>query len=251
MPSGGTLTIKTANVTLRDNVNPKAEPAPGDYVLLTVTDTGTGIPPEIQPKIFEPFFTTKEVGEATGLGLSTCFGIIKQNKGHISFESTLNSGTTFKVFLPKAAKRKKSNTYLTTIRQGGTMDNATSTILLVEDSAVIRNMAARILKKYNYAVIEASNGEEALEIIKQQSNSPPHLLITDVTMPKLSGDKLAKQVKMLNPSIKILLMSGHTGRSLEKQGVLNVGYAILTKPFTPDLLIEKVSNLLAEGQNAP
>lgn len=246
MPSGGTLTIETANVTLTQNdTDHQMEISPGDYVLLSVSDTGSGISPDVQSRIFEPFFTTKEVGQGTGLGLSTCFGIVKQNKGHIDFETAPGVGTSFKIYLPRAAKRTKSGTFLQIVQQRSNVEQQNEIILLVEDSAMIRSMAARVLKKQGYTVLEAADGEEALTLLDQQTGQPPHLVITDLSMPKMGGDILASQIQKTNPAIKILLISGHTNRSLSKQGMLDAGYDILLKPFTPDLLVAKVKDLLA------
>lgn len=246
MPDGGTLTIETTNISL---AAPTAvghiEIPAGDYVVLAVSDTGTGIPPEIQPRIFEPFFTTKEVGQGTGLGLSSCFGIVQQNKGHITFESVLQQGTTFKVYLPKASQRTKSGTFLKSVQQRVKLEESAETILLVEDSAMIRTMAARVLRRQGYEVLEAADGEEALQLLGRQSGQMPQLLITDLSMPKMDGNLLARQVMDTYPMIKVILISGHTDRTLHKQGILDAGYKILLKPFTPDTLIKTVKELLA------
>ncbi|RMF02110.1 MAG: PAS domain S-box protein, partial [Chloroflexi bacterium] len=242
MPQGGKLTLSTGNISLRHGQHP--EVPGGEYVRLSVTDTGMGIPPEIQPHIFEPFFTTKEVGQGTGLGLSTCFGIVRQNKGYIVFSSRPGEGTTFEIYLPRAQEKTVTVQSIKSLNLN--METGTETVLLVEDAAMVRQMSARVLRQQGFEVIEATNGEEALDILLQEPPPTPHLLITDLTMPKMSGDTLAAKVQELLPSIKILFISGHTNRTLDRMGILARQGAILPKPFTPDTLIKKVRKVLDE-----
>lgn len=240
MPGGGQLTIETANVTLDEAyAQHYADVPPGRYVMLAVTDTGVGMTEEVKERIFEPFFTTKEVGQGTGLGLATCFGIVKQNNGHISVYSELGQGTTFKIYLPRVDKRRhaSSPTAEERHRPGGT-----ETVLLVEDEEMVREMAARVLQKRGYTVLQATNGEEALQISREQPSI--HLLITDVVMPKMDGLVLAGKLKNNFPNIKVLYISGYTDNAIVHHGVLEPDINFLAKPFTPTHLSGKVREVL-------
>jgi PAS domain S-box-containing protein len=242
MPSGGKLTIETSNATLDESyTDSHIGVTPGDYVMLSVSDTGVGMTPEIKERIFEPFFTTKEKGKGTGLGLSIVYGIVQQSGGSIWVYSELGLGTTFKVFLPRIeedAESLRPNAVPTKSLQGS------ETILVVEDEEIVRKLACKILEKNGYRVLEASNGEEALYIVQKQNGNPIHLVVTDVVMPGLSGRQLVDRLVSLWPQTKALYMSGYTNDAIAHHGVLDPGIAYIQKPFTPDDLIFKVRKVL-------
>jgi two-component system cell cycle sensor histidine kinase/response regulator CckA len=241
MPHGGKLTIETANVELdeeyaRNHIAVK----PGDYVMLAVSDTGVGMTPEVRDRVFEPFFTTKEKSKGTGLGLSTVYGIVKQSGGNIWVYSEPNHGTTFKIYLPRVdepLEELKQEVVRERIHRGG------ETILLVEDEAEVRKLAARVLEKQGYTVLEARNGEEALFLF-QNKKEPIHLILTDVVMPQMGGPQLVEQLRQVRQDIKVLYMSGYTDNSITHQGVLEKGMNYIQKPFTIDGLTRKVREVL-------
>ena len=241
MPHGGKLTIETANATLDASyprVNRPVEP--GQYVLLAVSDTGSGMSEEIKAHVFEPFFTTKEKGKGTGLGLAMVYGIVKQSGGYIWVYSELNRGTTFKIYLPfveGAAENFETPKLPVGVPKGS------ETVLLVEDEDAVRSLVRGILESSGYAVIEASRPEEAL-ILSQRHEGSIHLLVTDVVMPEMSGSELAKRLEFVFPDMKVLYVSGYTDEAIVHHGVLEPGTAFLQKPFTPDSLAWKVRQVL-------
>lgn len=242
MPEGGKLTLETANVTLdRSYTRQRAEVIPGEYVLLAVSDTGIGMTEEVKEHIYEPFFTTKEVGQGTGLGLATCFGIVKQNGGHISFYSEPDHGTTFKVYLPRVEEAVQP---LPRPVKPSALPPGIETILLVEDEPVLQELATRTLRGLGYTVLEAANGEEALQVVQDRGGQEIHLVLTDVVMPRLGGKALANRLKALYPEIKILFMSGYTDETMMHRGILPAQAAFLQKPFTPTTLALKVREVL-------
>ncbi len=239
MPRGGKLTIQTANVDLdqSDARGPLALP-PGSYILLAISDAGCGMDVETQSRIFEPFFTTKEKG--TGLGLSTVYGIVKQSGGNISVSSKPNHGTTFKIYLPRAGDEGK--TAKPTVSPAADLKGS-ETVLLVEDEPSVRSLVRSVLQSKGYTVLEASRGDEAVEI-SQQHSGPIHLLLTDVVMLGMSGRELAERLESIHPEAKVLFMSGYTDDAILRHGVLGAGTAFLQKPFTPETLAAKVRNTL-------
>jgi len=246
MPKGGKLTIKTANVYLDDSYSQKhVDVLSGPYVILEMRDDGIGMNKETQVHIFEPFFTTKEVGEGTGLGLSTVYGIVKQSGGHIKVRSRLGQGTTFKIFLPQvegaveSLKKKKAST---ASLQG------TETILVVEDEELLRAVVCKFLRKYGYQVLEARHGKEALIICKRYKE-PILLMLTDVVMPQMGGPELAERLTPLHPEMKVIYMSGYPADALVKQGIFDEAAPLLLKPFKPIFLVQKVRELLDASQN--
>jgi PAS domain S-box-containing protein len=243
MPKGGKLTIETTNVELDENyARSHVGVFPGRYVKLSVSDAGIGMPPEIRAKIFEPFFTTKESGKGTGLGLSTVYGIVKQSGGNIWVYSEPGQGTTFKIYLPvieEGATDSFSATFVSSQPFQGS-----ETVLLVEDEKAVRMLASTILRKSGYKVLEAANGEEALRIVHGQPPRSIQLMLTDVVMPGLSGRQLAGRVASLQPTTKILYMSGYTDNAIVHHGVLDPGTAYIEKPFTPETLASKVREVL-------
>jgi two-component system cell cycle sensor histidine kinase/response regulator CckA len=238
MPHGGKLTLETANISIdRECVGFYPELKPGNYVMLAVSDTGRGMGEEVRKRLFEPFFSTKGVGEGVGLGLSTCYGIIKQSGGHISVYSELALGTTFKIFLPQIGPLVKFPDQNPRARE---LPHGTEKILLVEDDPALREMAATLLRQLGYSIMTAANGIEALNLKPQSHIGGIDLLFTDVTMPHMSGTELALKMQSLFPKIKILFTSGYTENFILQQGILKKGMALLQKPFTPAALAIKV-----------
>ena len=242
MPQGGKLTVEMANVDLDKNYLSEhgIEGAAGHYVMLAISDTGSGMDKETREHIFEPFFTTKEIGKGTGLGLSTVYGIVKQNKGFIWVYSEPGQGTTFKIYLPKVKEgtepEEKERTPVGDL-------NGSETVLIVEDDDRVRNLARKILERYGYSVLEAQNGEDALRVSEAHDGSID-LLITDVVMPKMGGKEVAERLQPLYPQIKVIYMSGYTDNAIVHHGVLAPGLNFLEKPFAPEGLARKVREVL-------
>jgi len=242
MPGGGKLVMETANVSFdQDSVGRYPELKPGDYVVLAITDTGAGMSDAVKARVFEPFFTTKGVGQGAGLGLSTCYGIVKQSGGHISVYSELGRGTTFKIYLPQAEPLVKISTQRLA---SSDLLRGTETILLVEDDPALREMATTLLSRLGYTVLAAANGVEAL--ILKQKNGSGHidLLFTDVVMPHMSGKELADRMQAAYPHTRILFTSAYAENAIVHQGVLDPGVTLLQKPFTPSALARKVRETL-------
>jgi two-component system cell cycle sensor histidine kinase/response regulator CckA len=241
MPDGGKLTVRTANEVL-DLTYTRQHPGskPGRYVVLAVTDTGTGMDPETQAHIFEPFFTTKERDKGTGLGLSTVYGVVKQSGGYIAVDSEKGKGSTFSIFLPRVeqAVEAPEAVSLKTLSVRGS-----ETILLVEDSEPLRKLAHMFLKDNGYRVLTAADGEDALQVAKQHA-APIHLLLTDVVMPGINGRVLAERLGPWQPGMKVLYMSGYTDSFIAGHGVLEQGIHLLHKPFTEETLARKVREVL-------
>lgn len=242
MPGGGRLTLETANVTF-DQASMERHPdlKPGDYVMLAITDTGTGMSPAVQARVFEPFFSTKGVGEGTGLGLATCYGIIKQSGGHISVYSEPNVGTTFKIYLPQAAAASGPVPLRTAIPG---LPQGAETILLVEDDPALREMAGALLQRLGYTVLAAANGIEALGLQEAHLPGQIDLLFTDFVMPQMNGRELAERVHATSPHTRTLFTSAFTANAISHQGALNQGAALLQKPFTPAALAQKLREVL-------
>jgi CheY-like chemotaxis protein len=241
MPNGGKLTIETDEVYLDENYASRHVGVnPGPYVMLAVSDTGTGVDEQTQKRIFEPFFTTKEVGKGTGLGLSTVYGIVKQSGGSIEVYSEVGLGTTFKVYLPRVdedAEEYRRNAEAEESFRG------TETILLAEDDEIVRALAREVLEENGYRVLEAANGGSAL-LICERYEGPIDLLITDVVMPELSGRELADRLARLRPDMKVLFMSGYTDDTIVHHKILDPNIFFLQKPFTPFVLTRKVREVL-------
>lgn len=242
MPHGGVITISTENTSLEftDIVSEGAVPA-GDYVLLTVSDTGHGMEQDVRERIFDPFFTTKEKGKGTGLGLATCYGIIKQNGGHITVESALGVGSTFKLFLPRAHE-----SYETTSEESEMQhhNGAGATILLAEDEEAVRDLAALTLRNFGYEVLEAANGYEALQVARNYPGKID-LLLTDVIMPRVGGRELAERIHEERPDVKVMFMSGYTDGAVLEVRELERGVVFMQKPFTPAQLASRIRERLA------
>jgi CheY-like chemotaxis protein/anti-sigma regulatory factor (Ser/Thr protein kinase) len=246
MPQGGKITIELRNVEL-DNIGVAAHPGlqAGDYVEMAITDTGSGMDAETASRIFEPFFTTKEGGKGTGLGLATVYGIVQQSGGAIEVQSKVGHGTTFYVYLPRAidfgkpapSKRLASPT-------------GSETVLLVEDDERVRALIASMLKKYGYTVLLASQGDQALEIAARH-HGRIHLLLTDVVMPSMSGRVLSERLMATRPDTKVLYMSGYSDDAILRHGVKGAATHFIQKPFSIDMLAEKVRETIASSLAAP
>ena len=247
MPDGGRLSIQTSNVEL-DAVYVRQHPGsrPGQYIMLSVTDTGTGIDPEIQGQIFEPFFTTKERDKGTGLGLATVYGVVKQSGGYIAVESEKGKGASFQVYLPRLAQPidvcAESSPAPVTVR-------GWETILLAEDADALRKLAQMFLKENGYQVLAAANGTEALQLARQHAGAI-HLLLTDVVMPGMNGRMLAERLAPFHPGMRVLYMSGYTDSFIAGHGVLEAGTHLLHKPFTEETLTRRVRLVLDSNNDA-
>ncbi|HEX4633868.1 MAG TPA: response regulator [Gemmatimonadales bacterium] len=239
MPEGGKLTIETRDVELDNSyVRGHAPVEPGRYVMLAVTDTGTGMSAETVSHVFEPFFTTKEAGKGTGLGLATVYGIVKQCGGYVWCYSEPGQGTTFKVYLPRVdAPVDPAPTRTARPAQGW------ETILLVEDEAPLRKLARRVLERYGYTVLEAGTADEAAGLAGAHPG-PIHLLLTDVVLPGVSGRRLADDLLLRRSETRALFMSGYTEDAIVHRGVLAANTAFLHKPFTAEGLVQKVRSVL-------
>jgi len=242
MPCGGRLIIETTDVVLDEEYAHFHEGVKaGSYVMLSVTDTGTGISKEVLQKLFEPFFTTKEVGKGTGLGLSTVYGIVKQHKGHIYVDSKEGKGTTFKVYLPVTGENEED------VVSGDKMimSYGTETILVVDDEPSIRGLISDSLQPLGYKVIEAACGEEALQICKQEKAID--LLLADVIMPGISGKELADKFKAIRPGIKIVFMSGYSGEEISNHKITAEDVVFIQKPLMPTSLAKRLREILGGG----
>jgi len=236
MPDGGTLTIRTDNVTLDEDYARSHLISPGDYVMVSVSDTGVGMTDEVKQHIFEPFFTTKEQGKGTGLGLATCFGIIQQSNGHIHSDSQVDKGTQFKIYLPRVWGVEdpiSSREVPVSLPQG------TETILLAEDEPSLRQLMARVLRTQGYTVLEATDGHEALTLA-QANGAKIQLLLTDAIMPGLSGKTLAEWLGQVNPAIRVLFISGYINNNAVRDAMSRPGTFFLQKPFNPLDLTKRV-----------
>jgi PAS domain S-box-containing protein len=243
MPEGGKLTIETANVTLdEDYARNHPYVTPGEYVLLAISDSGVGMSEEIKARIFEPFFTTKELGKGTGLGLATCYGIVKQTGGHLGVYSEVGVGTTMKVYLPRVGHSVETPSLQAAGVTARATATETETILLVEDEAAVGTIAMRILKKRGYHVLLAGSGEEALQLL--ESGNRIHLLLTDVVLPGMNGRALADRVWALHPDAKVLYTSGYTNDATLRHRLLEHGASFVQKPFTAAALSHKVREML-------
>jgi CheY-like chemotaxis protein len=241
MPTGGKLTIETSIIDL-DEASAVTDPEvkPGHYVLLAMTDTGTGMTPEVRSHVFEPFFTTKGPGKGTGLGLATVYGIVKQSGGFISVYSEPGRGTVFKMYFPVAEERIAMGKSFSGVKP---MSRGTETILLVEDEDAVRSMVRVVLKQAGYTVLEASRGNEAIRLAGDHPG-PVHLLITDVVMPEMGGRELVERLALKRPDLKVLYLSGYTDDAVVRHGVLQAEVAFLQKPFTMAALTNKLREVL-------
>ena len=241
MPNGGTLLIETANVDLDEHyLKMHSTVKAGPFVLLTVTDTGTGMTPEVQARLFEPFFTTKEPGKGTGLGLATVYGIVTRSGGSVGVYSEVGKGTSFKVYFPRAAAEEVVKEE--TARAVAQPRAATQTVLVVEDEGGLRELANKLLLRLGYTVLMAANASEAVRLFEENPNID--LLLTDVVMPGASGPELTRQLSEQRPGLKVIYMSGYTEEAIVQHGIIKPGIAFLNKPFTSQTLGAKIREVL-------
>ena len=241
MPHGGTLTIETGAVTLDDAyVRLHADATPGAHVLIAVRDTGMGMTPEVRARIFEPFFTTKEPGKGTGLGLATCYGIVKQAGGSIWVQSEPGRGATFKVYLPARAEAAVS---VPALKAAPPLAGGNETVMVVEDEPTVRSVTVRILASAGYRVLAASDGPEALATARRHAGEI-HALVTDVMMPQMNGTKLAALLREERPAVRTLFVSGFTEEVGVRPDQLSKGMGYLAKPFTAEALTERLRQVL-------
>ncbi len=238
MPSGGKISVTTLNFEVSTLDSARIGAKPGDYVMLAVADTGIGMSAETQARIFEPFFTTKEAGKGTGLGLATVHGIVRQLGGAISIDSELGKGTTFRVYLPKATQSSKATEAPSMALRPTT---GTERVLVVEDEPGLRAMTCRVLRSAGYRVADASKPSLAL---KAAENEGFDVVITDVVLPEMNGRELVTRLRALKPTLRVLYMSGYPGGALTAQQLADDGVPFMPKPFTPDVLLQKVREAL-------
>jgi CheY-like chemotaxis protein len=244
MPNGGRIEIATGNITV-DRANPRDMVPPGSYVLLSVSDTGEGMTPDVRRHLFEPFFTTKEQGKGTGLGLATIYGVVKQSGGWVLVDSEVGQGTRFSLYFPAAAQPVASwhpPAPLAHRRTAG----AGETILVVEDEELVRQFARRVLEQAGYRVIAAINGEEALVRLHKEPQGVD-LVLTDVVMPRMSGRALVEKIAAIQPAIRVIYMSGYTGHTIEEQW-FDRTRPLLAKPFTSTGLTAAVRAAFDNGK---
>lgn len=244
LPKGGRIIIETANIELDEEYFSGKFPVlkPGSYVMLAVSDNGTGMDEATQARIFEPFFTTKEPGKGTGLGLATVYGIISQSEGQVLVYSEVGVGTTFKIYLPGALAGEESKTRSEVEPGSRPQQDGTETILLAEDEEMVRNLICMVLKAKGYNLLEARNGEEALQLLQTYPGSID-LLVTDI-MPQLGGRELITQLHHIHPHAKVLCMSGYTDRAFQQHDLIPRCQVFLQKPFTPSTLVSKIREVL-------
>ena len=241
MPSGGRLILQTEQAVLNEQfVRTHGFGAPGDYALLTVSDTGSGIDEQTRKKIFEPFFTTKEVGKGTGLGLSTVYGIVKQNNGYITVYSEIGKGTSFKIYLPLVHPVACN---IDVSEAGGLVRGGAETILIAEDNEAVRTLTHSMLSDNGYTVIDAADGEEAVNKFIENTDTI-RLLICDVVMPRKNGKEVYDAVKLKKPDIKVIFTSGYPTDLVKKEGILETGLDFISKPSSPTDLLRKVREVL-------
>ncbi len=248
MGGGGTLSISTRNVAAGDRIPPSHAPMPrGDYSVVEVLDSGHGIDKENLDRIFEPFFTTKEVGEGTGLGLSTVYGIVKQTGGYIFVDSAEGEGARFTIYLPRAVPAENTDA-VEAEDTAGAPPAPDLTVLLVEDEDAVRMFGARALRNKGYQVVEAASGEDALDIL-DAGEEPIDVLITDVVMPGLDGPALIRKVRETRPDMRVIFISGYTEDSFRQRlDDTTVEIDFLPKPFSLEQLAVKVKDVLAEDR---
>jgi two-component system cell cycle sensor histidine kinase/response regulator CckA len=242
MPYGGKLTVVTSDVTI-DQAGTDAYMSmfPGDYVMLSVSDTGTGMTDDVKAHLFEPLFTTKQLGKGTGLGLSICKNIVQQSGGHIGVRTASGVGTTFEVYLPRHGGHPERPIQLASSH---IIPRGTEVLLVVEDDPTVRSLACTVLEGQGYTVLQANNGQEGIRVVGESRGDPIRLVITDVIMPVMGGKAMADRLKMTHPDIQILFTSGYSDDAITQYGALENGVAFMAKPYTPAMLARKVRDML-------
>jgi CheY-like chemotaxis protein len=244
MPGGGRLTIETERTELSgDYVIGHGFGVTGTYVQISVTDTGAGMDEATKAKLFEPFFSTKEVGKGTGLGLAMIYGIIKQHNGYINVYSEPGEGTTFKIYLPVIKAKIEEPKHAETITSVG----GTETVLLAEDDEAARELTKTVLQEFGYTVIDAKDGEDAIEKFMANKNRID-LLILDVIMPKKSGPEAFNEIKKIAPAIKTVFISGYTTDAIHKKKLLEENINFVSKPFSPQVILHKIREVLDDNK---
>jgi two-component system cell cycle sensor histidine kinase/response regulator CckA len=251
MPDGGTLIVSTRQMQLsEEDARQRDDAKPGPYVVLSVSDTGRGMTPEVMAHLFEPFFTTKPQGEGTGLGLATVYGIVKQSRGHAIVRSDVGVGSTFELSFPRATRSEPALAIRSTPPSPATLRGAGERILVVEDEDGVRGLLVKILTDASYAVRSAVCGEEAIRMALDDGERLS-LLLTDVVMPGMNGFVLASRVRLLRPDVRVLLMSGHEGSLAGHPGDPERALPILEKPFTEAALLTRIREVLEESPSPP
>lgn len=242
MPNGGKLSITTSQVTLdADFARSHPDVTPGDYMMLSVSDTGTGMTEEVKARLFEAFFTTKPAGKGTGLGLATCQTIVQQSGGHMTVHSEPGKGSLFQVYFPCVDQPLQ---VAPPSEPSGPLKRGTETVLVVEDDPAVRHLAAEVLQTQGYTVLPAINGQDGLNVACVHQGAPIRLVVTDVIMPQMGGKVMAEWLRATYPDLKILFTSGYTDDAIAHHGVLDAGVEFLPKPYTPATLTRKVRELL-------
>jgi CheY-like chemotaxis protein len=242
MPDGGRLTIETSNVTL-DPADPERprELKAGQYVALTVTDTGTGMPPEVMERAFDPFFTTKPIGQGTGLGLSMIYGFARQSEGGVKMDSAVGVGTTVRVYLPRSGDlTHEAPPEAAPVQTHRAEDN--EVVLVIEDEPIVRALVVEVLGDLGYKALEAPDGPAGLEIL--QSKQRIDLLVTDIGLPGLNGRQVADAARAVRPDLKVLFMTGYAENAAYSRGFLERGMTMITKPFALDALEERIREMM-------
>jgi CheY-like chemotaxis protein len=241
MPDGGALVIETANATLDQTyAEQQQEVTPGDYVEVAVSDTGSGMPPEVLERSFEPFFTTKEVGMGSGLGLSMVYGFAKQSNGHVVIYSEVGHGTTVRLYLPRSGEAVDQEDAMA---EAAKPERGSERILVVEDDPSVRGVPVKILRKQGYQVVEAEDGEAAIKLL--QDDGPFDLLFTDIVLPGgMSGIEIAMEAARIQPSIKVLYTTGYAESAVIERGYLDPAATLVNKPYRRAELLEKVRTML-------
>jgi two-component system cell cycle sensor histidine kinase/response regulator CckA len=243
MPQGGKLLIRTQNVVLAPSDVEEFEIKTGEYIMLTIADTGHGMSKEVQNKIFEPFFTTKERGKGTGLGLATVYGIVKQNEGGIHVHSTQGFGTTFKIFLPHQEENAAGINLALPAGESAAPEGNGETILLVEDEPLVSNRVARVLRRKGYDVFVAANAAEAIKLMERR-DEPVDLVLTDVVMPEMNGREMMAVLHQKWPDLRVLYMSGYPAEIIAQHGVLESGIKFIEKPFYTDEICQRIKDII-------
>jgi CheY-like chemotaxis protein len=243
MPQGGRIVVETSEVEVNvETVNESMALERGSYVLLAIADTGAGMNEETRAHLFEPFYTTKQPGKGTGLGLSTVYGIVRHSRGHISVESLEGKGTTFRIYLPRVEQAVTKPVVVAAKPSPHLIGSAT--VLVVEDETALRRLLCMSLERRKHKVLAAKDGAEALELFREYA-SQVQLIITDLMMPRMDGLALKQNIAALNPQVKFLFMSGYAEEIVEQHRGSLEGCGFLEKPFLPEELADKVSQLLA------
>jgi CheY-like chemotaxis protein len=242
MPEGGALTIETEKIEMDDEyVRTHGYGKAGAYAVISMSDSGQGMDKDTREKIFEPFYTTKEVGKGTGLGLAMVYGIIKQHNGYINVYSEPDEGTTFRIYLPLTGEEAKEA--VPSVPE--TITKRTETVLLAEDDEDLRGVTSQILEESGYTVIEAVDGEDAVEKYKE-NREKIDLLILDMVMPKKSGKTVYDEIRREHPEVKALFMSGYTSDVISKKVALGEGLALISKPFRPKEFLKKIREVVSK-----